>query len=70
MGNSGFAVFKRDMKKTHTILIPQMLPIHFTLLKEALILEGYKAEILHDTDRHFVEEGLRYVHNDMCYPAD
>ena len=69
MGNSGFAVFTRDMKKTHTILIPQMLPIHFTLLKEALILEGYKAEILHDTDRHFVDEGLRYVHNDMCYPA-
>lgn len=57
------------MKKTHTILIPQMLPIHFGLLKEALILEGYQAEMLEDHDRQFIEEGLKYVHNDMCYPA-
>ena len=69
MADSGFAIFKKEMKKTHTILIPQMLPIHFSLLKEALILDGYKAEILEDHDRHFIEEGLKYVHNDMCYPA-
>lgn len=69
MQNSGFAVFTKEMKKTHTILIPQMLPIHFRLLKEALLLEGYNAEMLIDTDRAFVAEGLKYVHNDMCYPA-
>lgn len=69
MQTSGFSVFKKEMKKTHTILIPQMLPIHFSLLREALVLEGYKAELLIDTDRNFVAEGLKYVHNDMCYPA-
>lgn len=69
MQNKGFAVFTKEMKKTHTILIPQMLPIHFRLLKEALLLEGYHAEMLIDTDRAFVAEGLKYVHNDMCYPA-
>lgn len=66
---NNFAIFKKEMKKTHTILIPQMLPIHFALVREALLLEGYKAELLIDTDRAFVAEGLKYVHNDMCYPA-
>lgn len=69
MSANGFAQFTKEMKRTHTILIPEMLPIHFALLQEALHLEGYKTEILHSSDRHFVEEGLRYVHNDMCYPA-
>ena len=68
MSNS-FAVFKKEMKKTHTILIPQMLSIHFRLLKKALQLEGYNVEILHDDDRDFIADGLKYVHNDMCYPA-
>ncbi len=66
---NNFAIFKKEMKKTHTILIPQMLPIHFALVKEALLLEGYNVELLVDTDRAFVAEGLKYVHNDMCYPA-
>ena len=69
MADSGFAIFTKEMKKTHTILIPQMLPIHFALLREALLLDGYKVEILEDHDRYFIEEGLKYVHNDMCYPA-
>ncbi len=69
MPNNSFAVFTKEMKKTHTILIPQMLPIHFHLLREALLLEGYKAELLHDDDRAFIADGLKYVHNDMCYPA-
>lgn len=68
MENS-FATFKKEMKKTHTILIPQMLPIHFSLLQESLVLEGYNVELLVDHDRKFINEGLKYVHNDMCYPA-
>ena len=63
------AVFTPEMKKTHTILIPSMLPWHFNLLKAALINCGYKAELLDNTDRSVVETGLKYVNNDICYPA-
>lgn len=61
--------FTADMRKTHTILIPSMLPIHFTLFKNALIGCGYKIEILSNTSADVVSEGLKYVHNDTCYPA-
>ncbi len=62
-------VFTTEMKSTHTILIPSMLPWHFNLLKAALTSCGYKAEILDNTDRNVVETGLKYINNDICYPA-
>lgn len=61
--------FTEEMRKTHTILIPSMLPIHFQFLQRILINAGYKVEILQSEDMNIVEEGLRYVHNDTCYPA-
>ena len=63
------AVFTPEMKNTHTILIPSMLPWHFNLLKAALVSCGYKAEVLDNTERNVVETGLKYVNNDICYPA-
>ena len=63
------AVFTPEMKKTHTILIPSMLPMHFNLLRAALVSCGYKAEVLENTDRNVVETGLKYINNDICYPA-
>ncbi|MBR5582258.1 MAG: 2-hydroxyacyl-CoA dehydratase [Phascolarctobacterium sp.] len=30
---------------------------------------GYKAEVLGNTDRNVVETGLKYINNDICYPA-
>ncbi len=62
-------IFTEAMKETHTILIPSMLPWHFTLLRAALVSSGYKAEVLENTDRSVVETGLKYVNNDICYPA-
>ena len=62
-------VFTTEMKSTHTILIPSMLPWHFNLLKAALTSCGYKAEVLENTDRNVVETGLKYINNDICYPA-
>ena len=38
--------FTKEMKKTHTILIPNMAVTQFRLLKYALEHEGYKCEIL------------------------
>ena len=63
------AAFTKEMKHTHTILIPQMLPIHFELIEKLLVEDGYKVEVLKTDHRGVAEEGLRSVHNDTCYPA-
>lgn len=57
------------MKQTHTILIPDMLPIHFGLIMEIFRNNGYKMELLTTSTRNVVDEGLKNVHNDTCYPA-
>ncbi len=64
-----YAVFTPEMKETHTILIPDMLPVHFGLLTEVFREYGYKTELLTFSGREVVEEGLKNVHNDACYPA-
>ena len=61
--------FTKEMKKDYTILIPDMASIHFKLLKSVLQTSGYKVEILRNEGPSVVEEGLKYVHNDTCYPA-
>ena len=63
------AVFTLEMKETHTILIPMMLPIHFRLLKKLFALEGYKVEFLDSMSPNIINVGLKYVNNDTCYPA-
>ncbi len=65
----GRLLFTRRMKKTHTLLMPMMLPVHFELIRRALELHGYKAVLLKNASPAVVEEGLRSVHNDACYPA-
>lgn len=64
-----YPVFTKEMKKTHTILVPMMLPIHMTLMSEILRQEGYKVDVLTNDGHGVVDEGLRNVHNDACYPA-
>lgn len=64
-----YAKFTEDMIKTHTILVPDMLPIHFRLLVAIFEAEGYKMELLRNDSRAVVDEGLKNVHNDACYPA-
>ena len=61
--------FTEEMRKTHTILAPQMSPIHFELLEEAFRLSGYNIVVLPANDKKVVDEGLKYVNNDACYPA-
>ncbi len=62
-------IFTKDMKKTHTILVPTMLPIHFRILGDVLQMYGYHIKILTNSGRQIIEEGLKNVHNDTCYPA-
>lgn len=61
--------FTKEMKKTHTILVPYMLEMHFDLLVEVFRSFGYKLEVLKNRSEEVVQEGLMYVHNDTCYPA-
>lgn len=61
--------FTDEMKKDYTILVPNMLPIHFKLLMVMLEEYGYKTELLTNDGQEVVDTGLKYVHNDTCYPA-
>lgn len=61
--------FSKEMKKDYTILIPDMLRIHFTMLRNVFVNYGYKIELLTNIGPQVVNEGLKYVHNDTCYPA-
>lgn len=69
MSEEARVIFTKEMKETHTILIPMMLPIHFRLMKKILSLEGYKVDVLESTSPNIIDVGLKYVHNDTCYPA-
>lgn len=64
-----YPIFTESMKETHTILIPDMLPVHFGLFTKVFGSYGYKMELLTTASREVVDEGLKNVHNDTCYPA-
>ena len=57
------------MKDSYKILIPDMLPWHFALIERLLKLEGYDVEVLKNDSRAVIDEGLKHVHNDTCYPC-
>lgn len=61
--------FTDALKKTHTILAPDMLPYHFEVLKQIFMKYGYQVEVLKDDGKEVIDEGLKHVHNDACYPA-
>ena len=62
-------LFTRDMRHTHTLLVPQMSPMHFQFVREIFGAEGYDAVLLPSVSRKAIELGLRHVNNDACYPA-
>lgn len=62
-------IFTEDMRKKHTILCPQMSPIHFDIIQEAVRSSGYNLEVLPSMDDKAIDEGLKYVNNDACYPS-
>lgn len=62
-------VFTTEMRENHTILAPQMSPIHFKILQEAVNTCGYNFKILPSVDKNAIDEGLKYVNNDACYPS-
>ena len=61
--------FTQEMKRDYTILVPDMLPWHFDVLLHIMRAEGYKVELLRNEGRAVIDEGLKHVHNDTCFPA-
>ena len=69
MQDRSFVPFTEEMKKDYTILVPNMLPVHFKLLISLFRANGYNVELLETNGPQIAETGLKYTHNDTCYPA-
>ncbi len=66
---NNYVQFTKEMKRDYTILAPNMLPMHFELILQVMRNYGYKIDLLKTDGRQIAEAGLKYVHNDTCYPA-
>ena len=66
---NGPVLFTEEDRKKHTILMPQMSPIHFSLISELLQDLGFNLQILDDIGPDVIQLGLKYVNNDACYPS-
>ena len=66
---SGRLLFTKEMKEEYTILLPMMAKIHFNILKNVFVHYGYKVVLLETEGPEIAQVGLKYVHNDTCYPA-
>ncbi len=67
---NGRLLFTREMKQEgYKILAPSMAPIHFNIIKNVFIHEGYNFELVDTAGPEIAQTGLKYVHNDTCYPA-
>ena len=69
MMEKNYIPFNKEMKKDYTILVPTMLPMHFKMLLSVLRTYGYNMELLETDGPEIAATGLKYVHNDTCYPA-
>ena len=56
------------MKYKDNLLIPALLDVHFPLMKYAFYSRECQPVILNNR-KSVIQQGLRYVHNDMCYPC-
>ena len=61
--------FTKEHKKNHTILAPQMSPLHFEYYQVGLQELGYNVVVLPEVDYKAIDTGLKYVNNDACYPS-
>ncbi|MCH5303902.1 MAG: 2-hydroxyacyl-CoA dehydratase [Ruminococcus sp.] len=67
---NGRLLFTKEMKdEGYTILAPSMAPIHFNIVKNVFIHAGYNFELVDTAGPEIAQTGLKYVHNDTCYPA-
>lgn len=69
MQDKSFVPFTEAMKRDYTILVPNMLPMHFRLISAVMRTHGYNMELLQTAGPEIAQLGLKYTHNDTCYPA-
>ncbi len=61
--------FTKADRKRHTIIFPQMSPVHFKLFEAVFNANGYNVVLLDEATPADVEAGLKSVNNDACYPS-
>lgn len=62
-------IFSKKMRNENIILAPQLSPVHFQFMETAMRRGGYTLEVAPMPDREAIALGLKYVNNDICYPA-
>lgn len=61
--------FTPQMKEEYTIIAPDIFPTHMELLAEVFRMYGYRLTVVHYEGKEVIDTGLKYLHNDVCYPA-
>ena len=61
--------FTKEMKRSYTIIAPDIFPTHMELLQETFRMYGYNVVVVHYEGKTVIDTGLKYLHNDVCYPA-
>ena len=64
-----FVDFTKEMKAEYTIIAPDIFPTHMKLLEAVFRLYGYNVVIAKYEGQAVINTGLKYLHNDVCYPA-
>lgn len=59
---------QEDLRE-RVLFAPQMAPLHFPLVTRVLQSLGWQVRLLPKVTSEDIEEGLRHVNNDACYPA-
>ena len=57
------------MAERKTLLIPSLLDDWFPLLQYAFASERWEPVLLTEDDPHLADLGLKYFHNELCYPV-
>ena len=63
------AVFTKEMARDYTIIAPDIFPTHMELIEKVFKHNGYNVKVVHYEGKKVIDTGLKYIHNDMCYPA-
>ncbi len=61
--------FTKEMRRDYTIITPDIFPTHMEILEAAFRLHGYNMTVVHYEGKKVIDTGLKYLHNDVCYPA-
>jgi len=61
--------YAKEDKKKRTVLIPNLSPAFSFLCAKVMERQGFKTEVLPIASKRAFELGKKYVHNDICFPA-